>query len=336
MTRVDESEIIATELVAVRRPSYGERLGFQRFSGLYVWVLIILVFSLWQPHTFFVWSNVRIVASSQAITAMLALAAVVPLITGAFDLSVAAMMGFSAVVVADLQMHGVNALLAILITLCVGLLVGVVNALIVVRLGVNAFIGTLAMTSVLAAGGVWLTNDKDVVSGLSSDFLTVGQWKIPRLGFSTSFLFMLAIAAILWYVLQYTPIGRTLYAAGDNPQAAKLAGVRVSRVYVGSFLTSATLATVVGIIYVSQVGVASLVLAPPYLLPAFSAVFLGATQIVPGRFNVIGTLVGVYVLATGVDGLQLTVHAPWISQMFTGLTLIVAVALSVRGRRRVL
>jgi ribose transport system permease protein len=231
-------------------------------------------------------------------------------------------------------MKGVNPLLAIVITLLAGLLVGSINAFIVVRLNVNAFIGTLAMTAVLHAIGYWITGSQDVTTGFSQTFLDVGRYRVPFFGVSSAVLFMLGMAIVLFYFLERVPLGRYIYATGANPQAAKLSGIRSDRVMAGSFLVSALLATIVGIVYVAQVGTASLEAGPPYLLPAFSAVFLGATQIVPGRFNVIGTLVAVYLLATGVKGLQLTVAAPWVNDLFVGGALIIAVALAERGRRQ--
>jgi ribose transport system permease protein len=342
MTRADEG--LAVEASAsqaeedrfaaggARRRTVVSRLGLHKYSGIYVGVLLILIFSIWDPHTFPTVATVRIIANEQAFTMMLALAGMVPLITGVFDLSVAQMLGFSGLVVALLQRGGVNAVLAVAITLAIAVTVGLTNAFIVIRLGVNAFIGTLAMTSILAALGIWVTGDSDVTTGISHSFEQIGGWLVPGLRVGTPVLFMIIIGVVLWYYLERVPGGRRLYAAGDNSAAARLTGIRVNRLVVGSFVASATLAAVTGIVYVSQVGAAQQATGPPYLLPAFSAVFLGATQIVPGRFNVRGTFLAVYVLAIGVKGLQLTVAAPWVDDLFTGVTLILAVALAVRDR----
>ncbi len=291
-------------------PALAAKLGLHRFSGLYVGALIIIVFSLVAPHTFAQYSTVRIVANAQAFTTMVALASLVPLICGGFDFSVAQMLGFSAIVAGLLQQQGFGAIPSVLLTLVAALLVGCTNAFIVIRLRVSAFIGTLAMTSVLEAIEIWVGKDQDVTSGLSSGLVHFGEWEIPGVGFDTPVICMLVMAVVLWYVLSRMPIGRALYATGDNPEAAKLSGLRVNRLVAGSFVVSAMLAGIAGIMYVAQVGGAYQATGPEYLLPAFSAVFLGATQIVPGRFNVVGTLVAVYVLAAGLQGLELTISAP--------------------------
>ena len=310
-------------------------LGLHRFSGFYVWAVIIAVFAIWDPSVFLTLSNLQIIASEQAITAMIALAMLIPLACGEFDLSVAQLMGFSAINCAwmQFQLH-YPAGLAIVITLVIGLLVGCTNAFLVVRLGISSFIATLGMTSILDALGYWLTGSQDVASGVSPSLISFGNLEV--LGISSGVWALAIIALIMWFVLQRVPAGRYLYATGDNAQAARLTGIRTNRVVASSFITSALLAAIIGVIYLSQVGVASLTAGPPYLLPALSAVFLGATQITPGRFNVLGTVVAVYVLATGVKGLQLTVAAPWANELFTGCALIVAVGLSRRGLVRMM
>jgi ribose transport system permease protein len=111
--------------------------------------------------------------------------------------------------------------------------------------------------------------------------------------------------------------------------------VRVERLIFSSFVTSGTLAALAGVILAAQIGTADVSSGPPYLLPAFAAVFLGATQIRAGRVNVIGTLVAIFLLATGVTGLQLAGAPVYVEDLFNGAALIVAVALAVRSRNRV-
>jgi len=145
---------------------------------------------------------------------------------------------------------------------------------------------------------------------------------------------MVLLALILWWLLEYTPAGRYLYSVGGNPQAARLAGIRVGRITTGAFLISGFVAALSGILLAAELGSASPDVGTPYLLPAFSAVFLGATQILPGRVNVLGTLIAIFLLATGVKGLQLAGAPGYINDLFNGVALIIAVALAVRSRRR--
>ena len=308
-------------------------LGLDNYSGLYVWALVIIAFSIWEPTTFPTLLNVRVLAGNQAITAILALSLVVPVAAGVFDLSVAGILGFALMAVAWLQQEHVNAVLSVVLVVALGAVIGMVNGLIVVRLHVDSFITTLGMSSILAAAAYAVSGGQQITGVFSSTFENLGQRLVG--GIPITFIYMIVLAAVLWYVLEYTSVGRYIYAAGGNPQAARLAGVRVERLIFSSFLTSGTLAALAGVILAAQIGTADVSSGPPYLLPAFAAVFLGATQIRAGRVNVIGTLVAIFLLATGVTGLQLAGAPVYVEDLFNGAALIVAVALAVRSRNRV-
>jgi ribose transport system permease protein len=307
-------------------------LGLDRFSGLYVWAIVIVLFTLWVPSLFASTANFKLVANQQAITAIVAMALIIPLAAGVFDLSFAAIMGMSLMVDAYLQHNGWNALLASAIAVAIGAAIGAVNGLVVTVLHVDSFITTLGMSSILAAGTYWVSGGFPIQTGISKDLITVGtkQWG----GLSMVFFIMVAIAVILYVIMEYTPAGRYLFAVGGNPIAARLAGLRVGRIVFGSLVASGLLSGFAGVLLLGQLGIASYDVGPPYLLSAFSAAFLGATQIKTGRMNVWGTLIGVYLLATGVNGLQLAGAPSYVNNLFQGIALIVAVALAVRTTRR--
>ena len=136
---------------------------------------------------------------------------------------------------------------------------------------------------------------------------------------------------MIWYVIEWTPVGRHLLATGANPEAARLAGVRTDRMVWGSLVVSAVVSGLAGIIYGAKVGSFSNTFGPPLLFPAFAAVFFGSTQF-KNRANVWGTIAAVYTLAFGVKGLQLAFSGGvyWITPLFNGLALLVAVALASR------
>lgn len=306
--------------------------GFSRFSGVYIWVLLVIIFSIWLPDTFATTQTLRSVADDQAVTCLVALALVVPIAAGIFDLSVAAQLGFSLVVATYLQSHGTHPVISVVVALLVGLLVGAINAFVVVRLSVDSFIATLGMSSILAAGAYSVTDGQPIVNGISAGFTKAGRGDL--LGIPLPVVYLAVVALILWYVMEYTPLGRYFYAAGGNPQAARLAGLRVDRITMYAFLLAGLLASIAGVVLAAKLGSGSHLAGPSYLLPAFSAAFLGATQIKPGRVNVLGTLVAVYLLATGVKGLQLAGAPPEINDLFNGVALIAAVALAARSVRK--
>jgi ribose transport system permease protein len=307
-------------------------LGLDRFSGLYVWAGVIAIFAFWVPSTFFVSANAQLIASQQAITAMLALAVIIPMAAGVFDLSFAAIMGLSTMVAAYLQLHGWNAGLTVVIAIVLGGLMGAINGLFVTKFEVSSFVTTLAMSSIVAAATYWVSDGFPIVKGISPSLIKLATTQL--FGISLIFYLMLVLAVILWVIMEYTPAGRYLFAVGGNPEAARLAGLPVNKIIFWSLVASGTVSGIAGVLLLGQLRTASYDVGPPYLLPGFSAAFLGATQIKIGRVNVLGTLIAVYLLATGVNGLQLAGAPPYINTLFGGAALLLAVTLAVRTAKQ--
>lgn len=304
------------------------------YSGVAIWGVLILIFGLVVPETFLTLQTVRSVASDQAITGMMALAIIAPLAAGVFDLSIAATMGLAIVLVAYFQARqGISPGLAIVLTLLIGIGVGLANAFVVVKLRVDSFIGTLGSSSILLAAIQWVTGGEQIFSGIPESFTNLAGWEL--LTIPVPFFYMLALAAVIWYVMSFRQVGRYLYAIGSNPEAARLAGVRTDTLRAVSLVASAAIASLAGIVFTAKIGSASPDSSASYLLPAFAGAFLGATQITSGRFNVPGTLLAVYLLATGVKGLQLAGQPNWVEDLFNGAALILAVAMAGLVERRV-
>ena len=302
--------------------------GFDRFSGLYLWALFIIVFGIWVPNEFLTTSTLHSVAAQQAVTGMVALAVLIPLSAGLYDLSVGATANLSGILtVVLLNNHHWAVVPAILAGIVCGMAVGAVNSLVIVKLGVNSFIATLGMSSILAAVLVIVSANSQPLPPTSTAWNNFTQTTV--LGFQIVVLYLIILAFILWWLLAHTPVGRYFYAIGGNTEAARLSGVRINRWSTLAFLLSGTIAGLAGVMFSSLNG-PSLNFGGTLLLPAFAAAFLGSTQLTPGRFNVWGTLLAIYVLATGVQGLQLVSGASWLSDMFNGVALIIAVALSIQ------
>lgn len=301
-------------------------LGMDRFSGLWIWGGLILLFSLLRPDTFLSLITLHSVAAQQAIVAILALALVVPLAAGVFDLSIGANVGFSAVLVTMLQSNqGYSMWTSIAITVAASALIGVFNGLVVVVLKVDSFIATLGSSSIIVAVQTIVTKLQQPVPPVGEAWRKLTQTEV--FGFQIVVVYMLAIGLLLWWVLEYTPFGRFIYATGGNREAARLSGVRVSRLVFTSLVISAVIGSIAGILYASRTA-PSLTFGNTLLLPAFAAAFLGTTQLKPGRFNVWGTVIAIYALATGIKGLQLINNQRWLDDMFNGVALIAAVALA--------
>ena len=304
----------------------------EAWSGLGVWVAIIALFGIIEPSTFLTMTTVKSVLSNEAITTIMAMALILPLAAGVYDLSIGGTMGMTMMLVAWLQSsHHMGFVLAIILTIVAALIIGSVNAFVVVGLGVDSFIATLGMGSVLDGLVQWISGGNNIILGISPKFLDISQAEIFTIALPV--LYMLILAVILWYVIEYRQFGRYMFATGSNSDAARLAGVRTDRLRAVSLVVCALIAGIAGILFTSKIGSAAPGTGDTYLLPAFSGALLGATQVRPGRVNVLGTLIAVYLLATGIQGLELAGAQVWVQDVFYGGGLIIAVAFAARAAR---
>lgn len=316
----------------LKLPSNFMAISLERFSGIYLFVIFVLVFTFADSGEFFTASTLHSVAATQSVQAILALAVLIPLVAGQFDLSVGATANLTGIVAIIAQnMWGWPLVPSLMFAIVLGFFIGFVNGFVVVKLAVNSFIATLGMGSILSAFLVIVTAGQQPQPVTTNTWNNIAQFQLG--GFAIVVLEMLVLAFIVWWVLDWTPVGRKLYATGGNAEAARLSGVRVNRIAWGTLIMSGGIAGIGGILFSSLYG-PSLSFGPTLLLPAFAAAFLGSTQLQPGRFNVWGTLIAIYVLATGVEGLQLLSGQQWLSDMFNGVALVVAVALAVSRERR--
>lgn len=313
------------------------RLTDLLYSYSVLWALIVecAVFSILRPQSFFTTANAQSLLGSQAILLVVALGLTIPLAVNEFDLSVGAMVGFSEVILGTLTVQQHWALIpAIIATLSLCACVGLINAILVVRVGVGAFIATLAMGTVLIGVATKITNDEPI-TGIPQALVSFASNTF--LGIELVFWYGLAGTIVLWYVLSQTPLGRWLYFTGANREAARLNGLPVGRLRGGALVASAVVAGVGGVLYSGVFATADPSTAQDqFLLPAFAAAFLGATAVTPGRFNAWGTFISVYLVITGIVGLSLvTNQVGWISFVFNGGILLVAVVVqrSVAARR---
>ena len=305
----------------------------ERFGVLFILVILVVVFSIVSP-VFLTAANLQAIFASQSVVLVIALALIVPLIAGNFDLSVGAVAILSSIVMAGAQQNN-NAplLIAGLVGVLSGTVVGIVNGFLVTKLRLNALIATLG-TSVIIAGLIdAYTKGNAIVNGISPSLTSFGSGTI--LGIPNLTVVAAVAAILIAYVLTKTPYGRKLFAIGSSRPAAELVGIRVGRVVFASFIVSGTLAGIAGVMLLSQQGSGN----PganglTVLLPALAAVYLGASTLTPGQFNVPGTILGLLLIATLVSGLTLQGAASWVQPVATGSALIIAVGASEAFRRQ--
>ena len=264
--------------------------------------------------------------------ALVGLAVLIPLTAGHYDLSVGANVNLTAIIAVVLQtVHHWAMWPAIAVAVAAGILVGAVNAFLVVRLRVSSFIATLGMATILGAFTSIVSSNNQPLPPLSNAWNELTQRSI--FGFQIVFVYLIVAGLILWWFMDHTPAGRYIRASGGNPEAARLSGVRVDKWSSVALIMSGGLCGAVGVLYASLNG-PSLTFGDTLLLPAFAAAFLGSTQLKPGRFNVWGTVLAVYILATGIKGMQLITGVTWLPDMFNGVALIAAVSFAVWRQQR--
>jgi ribose transport system permease protein len=307
-------------------------LSVRRIAGIYLFVLMFLVFALTIPDLFLTSTTWTTLANEQAVTTIVAIGLTFALSAGVFDLSIGAMLGCSAAVVAYLTVNeGWNVWLACVAALVFGVLVGCLNALVVVKFKVDSFIATLGVQAILFALLLRVTEGQQII-GLPTAFLDIAAYRLA--GIPVPFFIMLGIALVGWYVMELTPVGRYIEATGGNKDAARLAGVRTTRLTWLAFVICSVVGAVGGIILLTRISAAGPSTGGDYILPVFAAAFLGRTQFRPGRFNIWGTVLAVYLLAMITKGLQLAGNDPWVTQFFYGAVLVAAVSLSGLERRQ--
>src|ERR1700755_660953 len=305
----------------------------ERFALVGAWIAVILVFTALKPDTFATSSNFAAILGSQAILVVLTCALLIPLTAGDYDLSITGVLTLSQMMIGILNTsHGISVYVCIVLALLMGVLVGLINGAFVVIFGVDSFIVTLGMGTFLTGIVLWISNS-ETFAGISSQL--TGPVVADRfLGVPLALYYGLRLVIMLWYFLEYTSLGRQLLFVGRSRSVARLSGLRVGRLRWLALVASGVIAAAAGVLYAGTTGAADPVSGAGFLLPAFAAAFLGATTIVPGRFNPWGSFVAVYFLVTGITGLALFGVQSWPQPMFSGSALVLAGTFSQLARRR--
>lgn len=311
-------------------------LAFQveRFGLVIVWVAVILLFGALRPDTFLTWSNFSTIFGSEAVLVIVTLGLVVPLTAGDFDLSIAQVLTFVSMLTAILSAKmGVPLWVIIPLVLAAGALVGVINGALTLYFRVHSLIVTLGVGTFLHGITLWIS-DSQTIGGVARGLM---QWSIIErfFGIPIAFYYAIGLAAMMWYVLSYTAFGQQLLFTGRGREVGRLSGIAVGRVRLLSFVASGVMGAIAGLIYTGTTGSANPSSGTTLLLPAFAAAFLGATCINPGRFNPWGSVVAVYFLVTGINGLSVLGFRTFVQDLFYGGALVVAVMVSqlISGRK---
>jgi ribose transport system permease protein len=305
----------------------------ERFGLVIAWMILIGIFGYFNPTSFLSWLNFSSMFGSQAVLVVLTLGLIIPLTAGDFDLSIASTLTLSGTVVAITNVNdGWPVGISILLVLGIGAVIGLINAFFILYFRIHSLIVTLGVGTFLNGVILWF-GDSQTISGVSMNLI---DWVISyRLfGIPLAFYYALALAAALWFFLERTTPGRRLLFVGRGRDVARLNGIHVDRVRTLSLVASGVIAAFAGVLYTGETGSADPLSGLTLLLPSVAAAFLGATSIVPGRFNPFGSVISVYFLVTGITGLTMLGVNSYVQNLFYGGGLVAAVALSQLVRNR--
>jgi len=301
----------------------------KQYSLVFLLVASFILYSTWDKTSsvFLTGDSLRVMVGGQAVIGVLTLGILVTMVAGNFDLSVGNIAGLCQVMVASMYAHhGWNMWVGILFGVLLGAFVGGINGFLVTLLRVDPFIITLGTASAILGFVDWYSKDQSIVNGQPQSLVNFGRDNF--LGVPDIVWVLIVVAIVIYYLLEHTPYGRNLHAIGSNRAAARLVGIRVERSIASAFVINGFFAGVAGVLMLARAGAGNPQIPPTLALTALAGAFLGAASFKVGRLNVPGTLVALMFLAVNITGLTLAGVANWINELFTGLSLIFAIAMA--------
>lgn len=302
--------------------------------GLLVFgLLLVALYAFLLPETFISGQTFRAVMGASVVVTFLALAEMIVIASGNYDLSVAYGIGFLHIIAMGLLVNlSVPWPVVLAAVVLLGAAVGALNGVLVEYARIDSFIATLGVGTVLYGFGAWYTNGAQIVGDIPAGFTALNDASL--LGVPLPAIFVAALVGALWVGFEYLPVGRRIYAVGGNRKAAELTGIPARRLVIGAFVLSGAIVGFAAVILAARLRVGQSAVGPEFLLPAFVGALLGSTSVRPGRVNALGTIVAVLVLATGIAGLQQLGGGFYVEPIFQGTSLILSVGIAGYAARR--
>jgi len=302
-----------------------------RYGTIIGLLLMVAFFTINAPDKFFTIANALNILSQASLTAIIAAGLTYTLVVGEFDLSIGNVASFVGLIVCGLMANqGLPIWLAIALALALGVGIGSLNGALVTKVRINAVIATIGVGTTLAGLG-FAYSSFPIAAGVPRDFIMISVGR--TFGVPNPVYIMIAVLVVLWVILNKTDIGQKMQAVGSNIEAARLSGIRVDRIKMFAFATAGFCSALTGTLLSSLLGSGTLAAADGYLLDAFAAVFLGSATVREGEFHIVGTLVGVLILAVGFNGLSIFGAPTYFQPIFKGGILVLAVGMSALARR---
>jgi fructose transport system permease protein len=316
-------------------PSLASRALALSTLGPIIALLLAVVFFTAQSSRFLTGSNLSLVVQQVMVVGTLAIGQTLIILTAGIDLSNGAVMALGNVVMTKLAVDsGMNPFLAILMGLLVCAAFGFFNGSLVTGLRLPPFIVTLGSLNI-AFALTHIYSEDQTISGLPSELTFFGNtFQVGQTDITYGTVLMLVLFVVAWYVLRQTAAGRHVYAVGNNPEAARLTGIRTRRLLLGVYTTAGLVYGVAALLLISRTSVGDPQAGQTDNLDSITAVVLGGTSLFGGRGSVIGTLIGALIVGIVRNGLQLMGVRSIYQVLITGILVILAVAVDQLARRR--
>jgi ribose transport system permease protein len=305
------------------------RLTRQREFVIFLIVLVVFIGMSFASNVFLKWENILSILLSLSIESVMAVGMVVCMVGGGFDMSVGSILGFTGIIVAELMTHGVPVVLALLISLIGGIIIGFWNGFIIAKLKINPFVTTLSSLSIFRGLSYVITSGRNI-SGLPDSFQAIGQ--LRPLGVQLPIVYALVLLIVGEIVLRNSRFFRQYYYIGGNERAARLSGINVDRMTIFAYVLTGFLAAFAGIIFTARMGSASCQAGTGWELRVITAVILGGASLKGGAGTVLGTFLGVLLMALISNALVLLGVDIYWQTFVVGVVLIVAVVIDTLGR----
>lgn len=307
--------------------------------GALVFIGLVVLFFSFQSEYFFTYSNLTDILRSISIVTFVAIGLTISLTIDGFDLSVGATVSLSTVLTATLMVwYEMPLIIVLLVPIAVGALIGLLNALLIVKIRIPDLLATLAVMYIINGihktytKGYSIYNNMPLPDGstapgvMNKDFLWIGQGKLFGLPFPVILMLLAVIAVHIFF--KYTRWGRQLIMTGGNEEAARLSGLRVKRVRTLAYVASGVFASIGGILFASRIGSGQIDAGAPMLMESVAAVFVGYSVFAAGRPNIIGTFFGAVLMGVLVNGLTMMNVQYYTTDIIKGSVLVLALAVT--------
>jgi len=298
---------------------------FVRENVITLVLIALVVFFSVASRRFLTMSNIFLVIRQVSVLGVVALGAAIISLSGGLDISLGNQMTLFAVVCCDLMINrGWNMWLCMLIAVVLSLVVGFINGTIIIKFNINPFIATLGYGTIFSGisfgitGGYQISKFSDTFKYISQGY--IGPVPVPVI-------IMLIILLIGSFILNKTYIGRYIYSVGGNSEAARLSGINVDKVKIGSYMAGSFLAAIAAIMMAARLNNVNCTCGDSYTFDAMTAIMLGGVSVRGGKGKISGILVGMLIIGVLNNGLTLIGMESFIQGILKGIIMIVAICI---------